>query len=373
MKKFILAISVMLAAAWVAPMPAAGMISVEQASAQTAAPSSNQLKTAKSKYDKALTQFEARKKTLNTKESVADRNKLKTYEEEFRKAIKEAKEAGVPDEVFAGLSPELLEGIVTSTTPAPDEEQNVDTGDTLEQDTLKVETDDLTLGYVEEPTSSENGVPAYLTIWLILLTIGIAAVYYLLNKKLDALSRLMEDRRNEEKAKRSNESMTLADAQHAISRMGADIAALRRDLDAANARISKFSSSKVSGSHSYGIDDNQNQYVNPQKPKMSAEEVYYTDSLNQSGNGELSIPMQVLSDKDAGQLFKVTVNLNSGTGKYTINPKASNLMGQAGKLQIYTDGLTSLDGSSIKVEKEGVLKRNGYNLNVVSKLVIKCE
>ena len=69
----------------------------------------------------------------------------------------------------------------------------------------------------------------------------------------------------------------------------------------------------------------------------------------------------------------VKANLEKGTATYTINPKAANLMGQVTKLQKFCDGLAVVRGSNITVETPGKLSREGYDLKVINKLIVKSE
>lgn len=216
-------------------------------------------------------------------------------------------------------------------------------------------------------------------IWLIVLTAGIAYIFYTVGKRFEnhrkAIKKLNEDLLKGF-ADKTNEVGVLANR---LKEMDDITASLRSENERLNRKVislegringSGNATSVTSAVRSQGHSQSP---VPPRGEGNCEEEVYYVDTLNIGGDGTLTIPLQILKEQNSGELFKVVMNTKNNTATYTLNPKASNLMSQVSRLQKFSEGLASLQGNRIVVESPGSLKREGYDLKVVRKLSIKSE
>lgn len=216
-------------------------------------------------------------------------------------------------------------------------------------------------------------------IWLIVLTAGIAYIFYTVGKRFENHRKTIK-KLNEDLLKgfadKTNEVGVLANR---LKEMDDITASLRSENERLNRKVislegringSGNATSVTSAVRSQGHSQSP---VPPRGEGNCEEEVYYVDTLNIGGDGTLTIPLQILKEQNSGELFKVVMNTKNNTATYTLNPKASNLMSQVSRLQKFSEGLASLQGNRIVVESPGSLKREGYDLKVVRKLSIKSE
>lgn len=370
MKKIILGISILLAAGWVSPTPSSGMTYAQAAHTQTvvSASDNDKVKAATDSVMVAINNYNSISSNIDT-DSRSDSQKLKDAENKLVHAIIAAQNSGVTPDAWASVAdlPAVKAALGVSSGASATEasagsapqadgtsDANAEEGD-IEDDTTTSE-------------DKKGGVPFSIMLWLIILSVAVVTLYYMLSKKTTQLKHAMHEDRDEASAKSDATRMAVNEINEKLS---LELSTLRRQLEDANARINSMMSARNTASVAKAANPPKKKPI--QKAPPSNVEVYYVDSLSQSGNGELSIPMRVMKTADCGELFKVTFNRSTGIGEYVLNPSSTNFRMKVDKLRTFTDGLTSLDGTTIKTVVPGELRVNGYDLMVVRKLIITCE
>lgn len=231
-----------------------------------------------------------------------------------------------------------------------------------------------------EPQKKETSSALwYLTLlWLIVLTACMAYIFYRFGKRIENHSKALHKFKDDQARATASGNTNLTSVIARVSELENTIASLRSENDRLRSRVSQLNGTVQalsSGTQIITNSGNTRRTVTPTSGESagSKNDVFYVDTLNIGGDGTLTIPLQILKEKNSGELFMVTGNIQEGTATYTINPKAANLMGQVSKLQKFCDGLTVVRGSHITVESPGTLSRDGYDLRVVHKLIVKSE
>lgn len=215
-------------------------------------------------------------------------------------------------------------------------------------------------------------------IWLALMTAGVAGSYVLNERSKKSLRRLrekigvLENAVNVVKSNPNAESLRrIEELNEDMRSANAEINTLRQQLQNLQSKTSRLSSSEASTENTIRGKNARASVGGNRQEKSDNAQVFYVDTLNVSGDGTLTIPMQVLKDADSGELFKVEFDIETGTGKYTLNPNVANMSSQLSRLQKFSTGLDMSIGKGVTVVAPGELRREGYDLVVLSKLTVK--
>lgn len=231
-------------------------------------------------------------------------------------------------------------------------------------------------------TDSDSGSNLLLLL-LSIVALGVSLFVFWTNKKsIEKISRKVEEQ-DAILAAKNKEIEALRNALANVQSLQTNVAVLQNSYSTLsnimNQLKSQISNNQKSAYAQSGQPVRQNQMPynqnNGTKPNEapSSRIVRYVSNITINNDGSLSMPIRTLYPTNQGELFMVSWDPTTGKGEYTINPKATDLIGQSSKLQKFTDGLSSMKGSRITVLRPGQLVLEGTTLIVKEKLQIKCD